>query len=148
MESAFGRAETAFFQTFLQRVFTWMVLGLAVTGIVAGIIGSSDSLLTSLTESPGILLVVVVAQLGLVLAISFGINRMSAATATVLFFLYAALRRRHLRARVRDLHDAVDLHDVPRSRRGCSATLAFIGAITEHRPVEARDDRSSRPWSG
>jgi FtsH-binding integral membrane protein len=47
MEYAFGRAEPALFQTFLQPVFTWMVLGLLTTGLVAGAIGSSDSLVRS-----------------------------------------------------------------------------------------------------
>jgi FtsH-binding integral membrane protein len=130
MESAFGRAETAFFQTFLQRVFTWMVLGLAVTGIVAGVIGSSDSLLTSLTESPGIFLVVIVVQLGLVLAISFGINRMSAATATVLFFLYAASVGVTF-ALVFEMYTSQSIFTTFLITAGMFATLAFIGATTQ-----------------
>jgi FtsH-binding integral membrane protein len=130
MESAFGRAETAFFQTFLQRVFTWMVLGLAVTGIVAGVIGSSDSLLTSLTQSPGIFLLVIVAQLGLVLAISFGINRMSPATATVLFFVYAATVGVTF-ALVFEMYTTQSIFTTFLITAGMFATLAFIGATTQ-----------------
>ena len=130
MESAFGRTETAFFQTFLQRVFTWMVLGLALTGIVAGVIGSSDSLLTSLTNSPGIFLAVIVAQLGLVLAISFGINRMSATTATVLFFVYAATVGVTF-ALVFEMYTAQSIFTTFLITAGMFAVLAFIGATTQ-----------------
>jgi FtsH-binding integral membrane protein len=66
-----------------------MFAGLAVTGIVAGLIGSNDQLLTDITENPVVMIVVIVAQLGLVIAISAGINRMSPSLALGLFFVYA-----------------------------------------------------------
>jgi uncharacterized protein len=130
MEYAVGRAEATFFQSFLQRVFTWMLLGLAVTGGVAGIIGSSDSLLTTLTKSPGIFLAIVIAQLGLVLAISFGINRMSPATATVLFFVYAATVGVTF-ALVFEMYTAQSIFTTFLVTAGMFAVLAFIGATTQ-----------------
>jgi FtsH-binding integral membrane protein len=75
---------------FLQRVFMWMFVGLAITGGVAAAIGSSDSLLTDITETPGIVIGVVIAQLGIVLALVFLINRVSVPVATGLFLLYSA----------------------------------------------------------
>jgi|tagenome__1003787_1003787.scaffolds.fasta_scaffold20047673_2 FtsH-binding integral membrane protein len=132
MESAFGRAEptTAFFQTFLQRVFTWMLLGLATTGIVAAVIGSSDRLLTTLTESPGILIGIIVLQLGLVFWISLGINRMSAPFATALFFLYAATVGVTF-ALVFELYTAQSIFTTFLVTAGMFAVLAFIGATTK-----------------
>src|SRR5687768_8397336 len=91
MEYAAGRVGATYFQTFLQRVFTWMLLGLVVTGLVAAAIGASDSLLTDITETPGLVIGVIVAQLAIVLFLSFAINRISATVATALFFVYAAL---------------------------------------------------------
>src|SRR3954449_10958321 len=76
--------------TFLQRVFMWMFIGLAITGGVAAAIGSSDSLLTKITETPGIVIGVIVLQLGLVLGLVFLLPRISVALATFLFLLYAA----------------------------------------------------------
>jgi FtsH-binding integral membrane protein len=76
--------------TFLQRVFMWMFVGLAITGGVAAAIGSSDSMLTDITETPGIVIGVVAAQLGIVLALVFLINRVSVPVATGLFLLYSA----------------------------------------------------------
>src|SRR4051794_33560089 len=75
---------------FLQRVFLWMFVGLAITGGVAAAIGSSDQLLTDITESPGIIIGVIVVQLGIVFGISFAINRISVGLATVLFLIYSA----------------------------------------------------------
>ena len=77
-------------QGFLTKVFGWMFLGLAITGLVAAAIGSSDDLLTTLTESPWLMIGLVVLQLGLVITISAAINRLSPAVALSLFFLYAA----------------------------------------------------------
>ncbi|HEY6637932.1 MAG TPA: Bax inhibitor-1/YccA family protein [Solirubrobacterales bacterium] len=76
--------------SFLQRVFLWMFVGLGITGGVAALIGSSDTLLTDITESPGIIIAVIVAQLAIVFGLSFAINRISVELATFLFLLYSA----------------------------------------------------------
>ena len=83
---AVARADSGF----LQRVFLWMFVGLAITGGVAAAIGSSDQLLTDITESPGIIIGVIVVQLGIVFGIRFAINRISVGLATVLFLIYSA----------------------------------------------------------
>lgn len=57
-------------QDFLRRVFGWMFAGLLIAGAAAAAIGSSDSLLTTITENPLILLGLLVVQIGLVIAIS------------------------------------------------------------------------------
>ncbi len=77
-------------QAFLAKVFGWMFIGLMVTGLAAAAIGSSDTLLTDITESPWIMIGLVVAQIALVITISAAIDRLSPAVALGLFFLYAA----------------------------------------------------------
>ena len=83
------------------RVYNYMTAGVALTGAVAWLAFSAavtqtgGSLeLTSfgqlIFQSP-LMWVLVLAPLGLVFAISFGINRLSAGTALMLFFLYAGL---------------------------------------------------------
>ncbi len=76
--------------SFLTKVFAWMFIGLAITGGVAALIGSNDALLTSLTESPGILIAIIIGQLVLVIALIAAINRMPVAMAMAMFFLYSA----------------------------------------------------------
>ena len=65
--------------------------GLLVTGLVAAAIGADDGLLTEVTEDPVLLIVLFVVQLGLVMFLSWGIDRISVPVALGLFFLYAAL---------------------------------------------------------
>ena len=77
-------------QGFLAKVFGWMFLGLVITGLVAAAIGSSESLLTDITESPWLMIGLIVVQIGLVITISAAINKLSPAVALALFFLYAA----------------------------------------------------------
>jgi FtsH-binding integral membrane protein len=77
-------------QTFLTKVFAWMFIGLAITAGVAGLIGSNDSLLTTITESPGILIGVIIGQLVLVIVLAAAINRLPVGLAFLLFFVYSA----------------------------------------------------------
>jgi FtsH-binding integral membrane protein len=125
-----ARAGTTFFQTFLQRVFTWMLLGLAVTGGVAAAIGASDRLLTDITKTPGLVVGVIVVQLGLVVALSFFIQRMSVGVATALFFLYAALTGLTF-AFVFELYTAQSIFTTFLIAASMFGVLAFLGATTQ-----------------
>ena len=77
-------------QGFLTKVFGWMFVGLALTGGVAALIGSNEALLTDITETPGILIGVVIGQLVLVIALVAAINRLPVGIATLLFLAYSA----------------------------------------------------------
>jgi hypothetical protein len=68
-----------------------MFAGLLVTAAVAAAVGASDTLLTDVTSNPLILIVLIVLQLGLVLALAARAQNMSAPVATGLFLLYSAL---------------------------------------------------------
>ena len=85
--------ETGFSETFaavLRRVYVWMTLGLLVTAGTAAFVSVSP-LFQVLTGQPLIFVVLMIAELGLVIGLSWGINRLSPATAMQLFFLYAIL---------------------------------------------------------
>jgi hypothetical protein len=129
-EFAAPLSATAATQGFLRRVFTWMFLGLLMTGLVAAIVGSSDSLLTDVTENPLILMVVVIAQLGLVFTISGAINRLSPATALTLFFVYAALNG-VLFSFIFELYTAQSIFTTFLVTAAMFGTLALIGATTK-----------------
>jgi hypothetical protein len=71
------------------RVYNYMAGGLAVTGIVA-YAPVATGLYQSIAGTPLIWLVMI-APLAFVLILSFGVARMSAATAAILFVVYAAV---------------------------------------------------------
>jgi hypothetical protein len=76
---------------FLRRVYNWMGLGLATTAVVSLYTASNTTLLSWLLGNPMVFFGLILAELGLVIALSAGIGRMQAATATFMFFLYSAL---------------------------------------------------------
>jgi FtsH-binding integral membrane protein len=76
-------------RAYMLRVYNYMAGGLAVTGIVA-----YASVATGLYQSiagTALIWVVMLAPLAFVLVLSFGIARMSAATAAIVFVVYAAV---------------------------------------------------------
>ncbi|MDF2735022.1 MAG: rane protein [Chloroflexota bacterium] len=74
-------------QAFLTQAFVWMFVGLIVSAGVAFIVQSNARLVGFAAENFFLLMI---AQLALVIAISWGINRISATVALGLFFVYAA----------------------------------------------------------
>jgi hypothetical protein len=78
------------FSNVLRRVYVWMALGLLVTAGVAAFVSVSP-LSQVLAGQPLIFFALLIVELGLVVGLSWGINRISPATATLLFFAYAVL---------------------------------------------------------
>jgi FtsH-binding integral membrane protein len=72
---------------FLTQAFVWMFAGLLVTAGVAWAVQSSERLVEFAADNFFILFI---AQLGIVIGIGAAINRISAAIALALFFVYAA----------------------------------------------------------
>ena len=70
----------------MRNVYGWMTMGLLVTAAVA--LGVSNS---GFIPDQGLMMIAIFGQLGLVLGLSFAINRISATAAGMLFFLYSAL---------------------------------------------------------
>lgn len=76
---------------YMRGVYMWMTAGLALTGLVAWVIASSPAMITAIYSNSFILIALIIAQFGLVIALSAAVHKMSAGTATALFLLYSAL---------------------------------------------------------
>lgn len=76
---------------FLRKVYGWMFVGLAITASVAFAVAGSQGLQQLIFGNPLLLIVLFVAQLGIVLALSARVDRLSPSTASALFLLYSAL---------------------------------------------------------
>ncbi len=87
--SSIGAVVDSGLRDHMQRVYGYMAGGLVLTGIVA-YAAAASGFYQSIADT-GLIWIVMLAPLGFVLALSFGIERMSAATATVLFWIYAAV---------------------------------------------------------
>ncbi len=75
----------------MQRVFGKMFLGILVTAFVSLGIASSPAILGAVFSSRAIFFGLIIAQFALVIWLSAGINKMSAGTASLLFYLYSAI---------------------------------------------------------
>lgn len=77
--------------TVMRNVYVRMTFGLLVTALVALFCYSSPAVMGFFLGHSAAMWILMIAEIGLVIAISAGINRLSAGTATLLFYLFAAV---------------------------------------------------------
>jgi uncharacterized protein len=76
---------------FVRRVYNWMGLGLATTAVASLLTVSSPVMMQLIFGNPLIFFGLIIGELGLVMALSAALGRLRASTATMMFFVYAAL---------------------------------------------------------
>ena len=69
----------------MRKVYTWMAMALAITGVVAYGVGTSEAMLMMLYNGMAPLLICIFAELGIVFYLSARIQKLSLATATTFF---------------------------------------------------------------
>ncbi|HEY1723478.1 MAG TPA: Bax inhibitor-1/YccA family protein [Magnetospirillaceae bacterium] len=107
---------------YMLRVYNYMASGVALTGIIAFLVANTPSIQHVFFQMTprgigmtGLGWLAVLAPIGLVMAMSFGINRMRASTAQGLFWAYAALM-------------GVSLSTILMAYTGASVARAFFAA--------------------
>jgi FtsH-binding integral membrane protein len=76
---------------FLRDVYGWMAAGLAVTAATAWLVSGADALIAAIAINPLVLWTLLLVQLAIVFTLSARVNRLTAATASVLFLAYSVL---------------------------------------------------------
>lgn len=77
--------------TLMQKVFVWMAMALAITGITAYTVTQSPAMLQLMFGSRIPIFLCIAAEFGIVIYLSSRISRMSLTTATVWFIVYSIL---------------------------------------------------------
>ena len=77
-------------RAYMISVYNYMMIGLGVTGLAAYFVSATPALYNAIFGTP-LVYVAIFAPLAVVFGLSFGINRISASTAQMLFWLYSAL---------------------------------------------------------
>ena len=119
-------------RTFMSAVYRWMTVGLAVTAGVAYWVATSEAALNVIFGNRLILIGLVVAQLGLVIALTAAAQKLSAPAAGAMFVVYAGLT-------------GVTLSSILLVYTGSSVALAFVttagtfGAMSVYGTVTRRD---------
>lgn len=79
------------FPALMRKVYTWMAMALAITGVVAYGASNSPAIASILYMSRGPLLVAALVEFGIVFYVSSRINHLSLVAATIWFILFAAI---------------------------------------------------------
>ncbi len=75
---------------YMLRVYNYMTGGLALTGVVAYVVSTNEAMMQAIYGTP-LAWVVMLAPVGIAMLFGFGINRMSAGTAQIVFWIFAAV---------------------------------------------------------
>lgn len=79
------------FPALMRKVYVWMTLALVITGFTAYAVSTSPAILQAITTNKLLFWGLMIGELGLVMWISAGINRLSLTSATLLFVLYSVI---------------------------------------------------------
>ena len=86
-----GFADAERESTFLRAVYGWMFVGLGVTAVTAWFVAGSPSIALAIARNQLLFWGLIIAQFGLVIALSARVAKMAPGTASLLFVVYAAL---------------------------------------------------------
>ncbi|MBQ3033067.1 MAG: Bax inhibitor-1/YccA family protein [Deferribacterales bacterium] len=76
---------------YIRQVYVWMTIGLALTGLVAMYAADSQTIRQAVFGSTFTFIILIIAQFGMVIALSAAVHKMSAGMATGIFLLYSAI---------------------------------------------------------
>lgn len=79
------------FPVLMKKVYTWMALALVITGMTAWLAASSPVIMEAIFTNTILFWGLLIAEFGLVIWLSAGINKMSLTTATLSFIAYAVI---------------------------------------------------------
>lgn len=79
------------FPTLMRKVYIWMTLALVITAVTAYGVATSPALMTTIFTNKILFWGLIIAELALVWGISGAINRLSLATATLMFIAYSVI---------------------------------------------------------
>lgn len=86
-----GAGSLEMINSIFRKVYQYMALGLILTALTAYFTASSPSMINALFTSRAPIIIIAAAEIGLVLWLSAGLQRMAASTALILFALYSIL---------------------------------------------------------
>lgn len=79
------------FPILMRKVYLWMTMALAITGITAYYVANNETLLTAIVTNQILFWGLIIAEFGLVIGLTAAINKLSLTTATLMFVLYSVI---------------------------------------------------------
>jgi uncharacterized protein len=119
---------------FLGAVYRWMCAGLAITAVTAWYVASSPQLALTIATNRPVFWALVIAQLGIVFALSARVDRMAPSTASLLFIVYSSLTGVTL-SLILLVYTGASVATTFLVASGMFATMAIYGTLT-HRNLQ------------
>lgn len=82
---------SAAFPALMRKVYIWMAMALVITGFTAYYVATNETLITAIVTNQILFWGLIIAEFGLVIALSTAINKLSLTTATLMFVLYSVI---------------------------------------------------------
>ena len=121
---------SAAFPALMRKVYVWMALALVITGLTAYGVATSPGLLMALATNRILFFGLIIAEFALVIGISGAINRLSLATATLMFVLYSVVNGATL-SLIFVIYTMSSISSVFFITAGTFAVMALIGYTTK-----------------
>lgn len=120
----------AAFPVLMRKVYTWMTLALVLTGLTAYGVATSPGIMMALYSNSALMWGLVIAEFVLVIGISAAINRLSLATATLMFVAYSVINGAMLSS-IFMIYTAASIASVFFITAATFAVMALIGYTTK-----------------
>ena len=121
---------SAAFPVLMRKVYVWMTLALVITGATAYGVATSPGLMMAIATNKLLFWGLIIAEFGLVVAISAAINKLSLTTATLLFVLYSVINGATL-SFIFAIYTMSSIASVFFITAGTFAVMAVIGYTTK-----------------
>ncbi len=121
---------SAAFPILMRKVYVWMTLALVITGVTAYGVATSPGLMMAIATNKLLFWGLIIAEFGLVVAISAAINKLSLTTATLLFVLYSVINGATL-SFIFAIYTMSSIASVFFITAGTFAVMAVIGYTTK-----------------
>lgn len=118
------------FPVLMRKVYTWMTLALAITGMTAYYVATNETLFYTIIGNKLFFYGLLIAELGLVFGVSAAIDRLSLLTATLLFILYSVINGATMSV-IFMAYTASSIATVFFITAGTFGTMALIGYTTK-----------------
>lgn len=118
------------FPALMRKVYVWMTLALAITGLTAYGVATSPGILQTIYGNSAVLWGIAIAELILVITVSSAINRLSLSVATLLFIIYSVLNGT-LFSSIFLVYTASSIATVFFITAGTFAAMALVGYTTK-----------------
>lgn len=118
------------FPILMRKVYGWMTLALVITGLTAYGVATSPGILQAIYTNQILFWGLIIAEFALVMGISWGINKLSLTTATLLFVLYSVINGATLSV-IFVAYSIGTISTVFFITAGTFAVMAFIGYVTK-----------------